>query len=808
MESHATRSGSIGRSNPVKDIDTDKIAAAGSPCDTAIDMSRLEKVCQRNGKTIARCPACAESGGDNNGEHLFIAADGKFACVMFPGAEGTEHRKRIFELVGIRCDSKRTGNRNSKLHVTMEAAVGAAKWGLEKTTQTKWKEVRRDVYHDREGEVVAAVVRFDREDGATDKHGKPEKQFRPVHREPGGWRTGDPAGRWPLFRLPEINPEGVVYVTEGEKACVAGVAIGLNCTTSSHGSKSADKSDWQPLAGRDVIILRDNDAAGLKYARDVSGIINGLTPPGRVKVVKLPGLPPSGDVVDFVHLHPDDPNLADMVRKIANETDQENVQQAHSPPEPDPTEARYSDNIGQIIALYGPPSVPTDNGIAIQEPFWAALYASDNIVLHEPAERAFYRYDSETGLYRECTPEKVKTEIAGRIFQAADEWQQPELIAHRKDSELSSIINHLRGQAEVRDAFSKKDNRFVHLENGFIIFRDDEADFVEFSPEYRSRNQSPLTYKPDATCNRFLEELIYPAVHPEDAVLLQRFAGLFLLGDNIIQRFLVLDGTPGGGKGQLSIVLQNVVGTINCTQLRTEHLGERFELFRFLKKTLLYGADVPADFLNTKGASHIKSLVGGDLLDAERKGGNGSHPVEGRFNVLLTSNCRLRVKLEGDVGAWKRRTTIVRYENPPPEKKIPDFGKLLIETEGSGILNWALLGLALLLQDIRETGDIRLTDRQRGVVSSLMAESDSLRMFLQEHVEGSVGCSLTVKEIIEAYAEYCPTKGWNPLPITVIQRQLEGLMLELFHVVKSNSCGDNGKDRGFRQVRFIGEYLV
>jgi putative DNA primase/helicase len=440
---------------------------------------------------------------------------------------------------------------------------------------------------------------------------------------------------------------------------------------------------------------------------------------------------------------------------------------------------------------------------ALSEPYWAGLYAAEHIVLHEPDEGEFYRYDEETGLYREHTSARIKTEIASRLLEAADNWKESGLVKLRKDSILNGIVAHLRGQIEHREAFSKKDRRFIHLANGVVVFDGDKAALTSFSPEYRSRNQSPIAFDPKATCDRFLDELIRPAVHEEDVLLLQKFAGLFLLGDNIIQRVLVLDGTPGGGKSQFCQVMQNLIGKVNCTQLRTELLAERFEIYRFLKKSLLYGADVPADFLNTKGASRLKSLVGGDLLDAECKGHKGSFPVEGRFNVLVTSNARLRVHLEGDIGAWRRRLTIVRYENPPPKKKIPDFGQLLIDTEGSGILNWALVGLSELFKDVADTGDIRLTGRQNKVVESLLAESDSLRIFLKDQMESAPNSDVTIKDIKEAYAVYCPSRGWNALPITIIERQLEGLMLELFHVCKSNSCGDNKKERGFRGVRFM-----
>jgi hypothetical protein len=67
-----------------------------------IDVSKLEKVKhQSSGRIIARCPACAEHGGDKTGNHFFMAQNGKFGCCIYSGSEGKEHRKRIFALVGI-----------------------------------------------------------------------------------------------------------------------------------------------------------------------------------------------------------------------------------------------------------------------------------------------------------------------------------------------------------------------------------------------------------------------------------------------------------------------------------------------------------------------------------------------------------------------------------------------------------------------------------------------------------------------------------------------------------------------------------
>lgn len=92
------------------------------------------------------------------------------------------------------------------------------------------------------------------------------------------------------------------------------------------------------------------------------------------------------------------------------------------------------------------------------------------------------------------------------------------------------------------------------------------------------------------------------------------------------------------------------------------------------------------------------------MLEAERKGSNQTFFVDGNFNVLLTSNSRLRVRLEGDQSAWNRRLTIARYEKPFPGKKIPEIHEHLLATEGPGILNWSLEGTRTLLQDIAQHG--------------------------------------------------------------------------------------------------------
>jgi putative DNA primase/helicase len=289
---------------------------------------------------------------------------------------------------------------------------------------------------------------------------------------------------------------------------------------------------------------------------------------------------------------------------------------------------------------------------------------------------------------------------------------------------------------------------------------------------------------------------------PEDQLLLQKFLGLYLLGRNIIQKMLILHGLGETGKSTFSEIARKLVGPENCSELRTNLLHERFEIGSYVGKHLLIGADVAASFLNSKGAYRLKAIVGGDLLDAERKGNNYRFQLPGTFNVLITSNSRQSARLENDRGPWGRRLAIVEYEKPRTAQIIPEFAELLMRTEGSGILLFGLEGLMALRADIKACGTIRLTHRQKERIESLLNESDALRLFLTQTVECAAGENLTSNEIVEQFAGFCLKRGWN-MTVRKAEEQLPDLMMELFRVARSNNVpSGNSKVRGYRGVKF------
>jgi hypothetical protein len=105
------------------------------------------------------------------------------------------------------------------------------------------------------------------------------------------------------YNLPAImqNPDQPVFVVEGEQCADALIEVGLVATTNHGGASKWLDAHAQHLEGRNVIVMPDNDEAGLRHADKVIASLWGRA--GQIKRVDLPGLPDKGDVVDFLREH-------------------------------------------------------------------------------------------------------------------------------------------------------------------------------------------------------------------------------------------------------------------------------------------------------------------------------------------------------------------------------------------------------------------------------------------------------------------------------------------------------------------------
>lgn len=461
--------------------------------------------------------------------------------------------------------------------------------------------------------------------------------------------------------------------------------------------------------------------------------------------------------------------------------------------------------IDELVATHGPPIYYDEEGIPkdINQMYFAARYAQDNHVLYESTIGWFYEYHQETGLWQATTDPKLVYKIGFAFMRVLDENNARSLLKKRTNSLMTQILEFLKGRVGKSEAF-RRDRSIIHVANGVLHLDSYPMTLNAFSPDYHSRNRSEITFDESADCPQFRAELLLPALSQDDISLIQLYAGQCLLGKNLIQRMLLLRGTPGGGKSTLVNVLENVIGTFNIAQLRIHLLTERFELAGFVGKTLLTGKDVPGNFLDHKAAYVLKALVGGDVQEAEQKNMKQKFKIPGDYNVIITSNTRLRVRLDSDSGAWRRRLLIVDYERPPTAKPIPEFDRFLVETEGPGILNWCITGAIRLLNEVSKIGRVNLTNTQMKRVDDLLSESDSIRSFVRERVIRTETSDVTGSELMIGYTAYCAENGWQAVTMRQFENQIGDVMMELFSAPRRHDISRNGKDqRGFAYFELI-----
>lgn len=174
---------------------------------------------------------------------------------------------------------------------TFRAAEELGEW-LRLRPSMKAKITRRIVkvydYTDLLGLVVHQTVRFEPKDFA---------QRRPDPAQEGQYIYNLNGIEPVLYRWPEWADSPLVILAEGEKDADTMAAAGLPGTTSPMGAGKWGASFTQALAGKDVVILPDNDQPGREHAQLVAGQIHGAAK--TVRVIELPGLPEKGDVTDW-----------------------------------------------------------------------------------------------------------------------------------------------------------------------------------------------------------------------------------------------------------------------------------------------------------------------------------------------------------------------------------------------------------------------------------------------------------------------------------------------------------------------------
>ena len=174
-------------------------------------------------------------------------------------------------------------------------------------------------YEDETGRLLFEVCRFEYQE-----NGQRKKTFR--QRRPAGdgqWIWSVKGVRQVPYRIAEVMEAVahnlVVFICEGEKDADNLASAGIPATCNAMGAGKWPEELVPFFEGADVVIIRDNDEAGQKHGELVASAL--LEAAASIRILDIPGLPPKGDVSDWLEQGNEPSALYDMVDKHARRFD-------------------------------------------------------------------------------------------------------------------------------------------------------------------------------------------------------------------------------------------------------------------------------------------------------------------------------------------------------------------------------------------------------------------------------------------------------------------------------------------------------
>lgn len=654
----------------------------------------------------------------------------------------------------------------------LEAMTAIRSWMLRKKpersiekTATVWQ------YQNHAGQEVMAVVRFETSQG---------KEFCPFHVTDSRWFSGDPQGKLPLFSLPTIAAADHIYVCEGEKAAEAGQELGLVTTTAAHGSKSVFRTDWAPLAGKRVTILRDNDDDGIRYANDVRTYLLALTPPATVTIKLLPDLPPKGDLFDFVAFHRlfDTPNEQIVTLIEATEIEDQPASSAN-PSTATTTAIEHDDDPHRLARINLERYAATADNATIR--YW---------------RDEWYTWKPARGCYKKISVEDLRAKLAQTIKQEFDRinidqqgeaWRDDVPRSQKVTKALvTNVLDATKSLCLVPSSIDlmswiegpcRERRNYIAMANGILdldrLLEDRPADGINdvllpHSPAWFSVTRLPFKFDPDAKCPRwekFLERNL--ELDPERIKILQEWAGYLLLPETGQQRFLALEGEGANGKSVYCAAMTAMLGIDNCSYVSVEGLSDKFVRTQTIGRLVNICPDVGE--IEKANEGDLKSFVSGDVMFFDRKHMSGLNCTP-TARLMMSFNNRPRFS-DRSSGIWRRMMLIPFNVQIPASERVSNMDKhTWWEASGElpGILRWAIAGLHRLRQQGRFTRSA-LCDE---AIADYRSESNPARAFLLECFEESEGSRVKTSTLYGFYKRWTEQNGYRPLGERVFGKEI------------------------------------
>lgn len=498
-----------------------------------------------------------------------------------------------------------------------------------------------------------------------------------------------------IYRLPEVTEAiangCLIAIVEGEKDADNLWRIGIPATCNAHGASEPDKEPkWraehsEQLRGADIVVLNDNDPAGIAHADAVSRLSIGIaTRVWRLDLAKhWPDMPANADVSDWLARGHTREELDDLIKAApdfeyqpepaeANGHDKDRFPKNRKPQDRDVRTQAFSDD---ALALTFADDHESDLRYVAKMGMWFnwddTRWRSDETLLARDLAREICRSASN-----QCNDPKIgKTIASGRVIGATERLAQSDRRLAATVDQFDAdpwVLNTPSGIVGLRSGQVRPHDQLAYITKITTVAPDPAGDtttWLSFLDRITDGNQDLVDY-------------------------LQRMVGYSLTGSTQEHSLFFLYGTGANGKTTFLNAITGLIGDY--------HKSAPIETFTNSKNdrhptelAMLRGAKLVTAIETEEGRrwaeSRIKQLTGGDRVSAQfmRQDFFEFTPA---FKLIIAGNNKPGLRSVDE--AIRRRLNLIPFVvTIPPSERDQELGEKL-QAEAAGILAWMIQGCA------------------------------------------------------------------------------------------------------------------
>ena len=364
----------------------------------------------------------------------------------------------------------------------------------------------------------------------------------------------------------------------------------------------------------------------------------------------------------------------------------------------------------------------------------------------------------EDGIWPTASETSVKAGISDVIEIAKPEGIKPTA------SILASVTELARIKVFVPDERWDADPDILVCKNGALHISTGEL--AEHRPGHYATSAVPYKYDPGARpviWDYFLRNTV-----PVAADFLQEFAGYALTTEMAHELAVWLFGPPGSGKSTfiagLAAMLGHRSGILGLADLERS----RFTLADLPGKTLVVASEQPSSYLASTNT--LNAIISGEPIQVERKY-RDPFTVIPRTKVCWAMNELPRVA-DANSGLF-RRVKVVTFPALAENERDPKI-KRAIETEGAGILNWALEGLRRL----KARGHFEVPAGVEDATKQFRENNDVPALFIEDRCVRGTDSEVPASKLYREYKYWCEENGHRPQSSTRVAADWQRLGFE------------------------------